>query len=109
MPRLGSFTSSALLLAALLVAAASAQAQSAGGAPDSRVAENFTLADADTNGALSNSEFRAFMELQAEDGIGRSRQIVRFGRQDTAFGKLDADRDGEVTKTEFKNAFAAAN
>ncbi len=109
MLRLGSLTNATILLGGLLVAAAGAQAQGAGGSPDPRVAENFTQADTDANGALSNSEFHAFIDLQAEDGIGRSRQIVRFGKQDTAFGKLDADGDGEVTRAEFETAQAAAN
>lgn len=66
--------------------------------PDS--VEHFPMADAKADDALSPDEFRDFVELEAEDDIGRSRTIKRFNGYGRAFDALDTDADGAVTRDE---------
>lgn len=72
-------------------------------------AEHIGLADGDGDGRLTLDEFRAFVALEAEDDIGRSRMIERFGRHAQAFERLDADADQTVTLEEIVAARAEAN
>ncbi len=65
-------------------------------------AENILQADVDADGALSKSEFRTLIDLNAEDGIGRAAMIKRFGRYSMAFDRVDANADGLVTPDEIK-------
>ncbi|MEL6792293.1 MAG: hypothetical protein AAFP78_02485, partial [Pseudomonadota bacterium] len=55
--------------------------------------ENFLEADANADGALTIDEFTRMIDLNAEDGIGRSRMIQRTGRYAVAFGRIDANGD----------------
>lgn len=73
-----------------------------------KAAENFLQADADADGALTQSEFRTLIDLNAEDGIGRAATLKRLGRYDQAFRRIDADGDGRVTPEEVQALVAAA-
>ena len=59
--------------------------------------EHFSIVDTDANDALSPDEFRNFVALEAEDGIGASRMIKRLRAYGRAFKRLDTDEDGAVT------------
>ena len=65
-------------------------------------AEHFPMADSDENNALSLAEFEAFVELEAEDSVGKSKRIKQFGAYERAFGVLDANKDGSVTLAEIE-------
>ncbi|MEO0624224.1 MAG: hypothetical protein AAFU49_06360 [Pseudomonadota bacterium] len=71
-------------------------------------AENFMQADVNADGALTRSEFRTLIDLNAEDGLGRAAMVKRFGRYDTAFGRVDQNCDGLVTPEEMKTLAEAA-
>ena len=62
--------------------------------------ENFQQADADGNGKLTRAEFRNFINANADDGLGRAGMVRRFGAYDTAFDRVDKNKDGVVTPTE---------
>ena len=64
--------------------------------------ENYKEADADGDGKLTKKEFRKFIDLNAEDKLGRAAQIKSYGMYDRAFGRIDADGDGFVTPDEMK-------
>jgi Ca2+-binding EF-hand superfamily protein len=66
-------------------------------------AENFQQADADKDGKLSKTEFRKFIDLNAADKLGRAATIKSYGMYDTAFGRVDANKDGFVTPDEIKS------
>jgi hypothetical protein len=79
-----------------------ANAQQASGANKQQVAENFKKADANGDGMLTRSEFEKLIQLNAQANIGQAPQIVRFGRYDMAFNRVDADRNGLVTPQELQ-------
>lgn len=87
-------------LAALPLASAHAQAPS--DAKKAMAAENFMQADANEDGALTRGEFETLINLNAEDNIGKAKMVRRFGRYDTAFGRIDANADGFATPEEMK-------
>ena len=62
--------------------------------------ENFQQSDADSDGKLTRAEFRNFINANADDGLGRAGMVRRFGAYDTAFDRVDKDKDGVVTPTE---------
>ena len=76
------------------------------GSPQELAAENFVQADADADGALTLDEFKALIDLNAQDGIGRASLIRRMGREEMAFGRIDADADGLLSTDEI-SAMAA--
>lgn len=82
-----------------------ANAQQTSDANKQKVAENFKKADANGDGMLTRSEFEKLIQLNAEANIGQAAQIVRFGRYDMAFNRIDADRNGLLTPQELQ-AFA---
>lgn len=90
----------AAALAALPLA--SAQPQSVSEAKKELAAENFMQADANADGALNRGEFETLINLNADDDIGRASVVRRFGRYDTAFGRIDANADGFVTPEEMR-------
>ncbi|MFN4009043.1 MAG: hypothetical protein ACK4K8_03710 [Pannonibacter sp.] len=96
------------VLAPLIIAASAAlslsgvQAQTMSDANKQKLAENYAQADANGDKALTRAEFNNLLLLNAQDNIGRAAQIVRFGRQDTAFNQIDADRNGLVTQQELQ-------
>ena len=52
---------------------------------------NFEKADVNKDMKLDRTEFKAFIDLYAQLGLGRASQIRRFGAYDKAFAKIDAD------------------
>ena len=78
------------------------QAQTMSEANKQKLAENLAQADANGDKALTRAEFNNLLVLNAQDNIGKAAQIVRFGRQDTAFNQIDADRNGLVTQQEMQ-------
>lgn len=78
------------------------QAQTMSEANKQKLAENLAQADANGDKALTRAEFNKLLVLNAQDNIGKAAQIVRFGRQDTAFNQIDADRNGLVTQQEMQ-------
>lgn len=66
--------------------------------------ENFRIADVNKDGKLSKPEFRVFIDENAKDDIGRAPTVRRFGAYDTAFERLDANKDGFVARSEIAGA-----
>ncbi len=62
--------------------------------------ENFRQADADGDTRLDKREFRAFINANADDDLGRASTVRRFGAYDRAFARADANQDGYVTGRE---------
>lgn len=94
----------ALSLAATICAATTAAAN------DQRAAmvENFTEADANGDTALTMEEFTRLIDLNAADNLGRARLVQRTGRYSTAFGRLDANKDGIIDSDEIAAMAAQA-
>ena len=63
-------------------------------------AEHFTLADANADDGLDTEEFKAFVELEAEDDIGASRRIQSMQIYDRAFRRMDRNEDGILSRDE---------
>lgn len=61
---------------------------------------HFEQADVNKDGQLDLAEFTTFINLNAEKGLGQAPMIRRFGRHATAFGRLDANKDGLVSREE---------
>ena len=61
---------------------------------------NFQQADVNKDGQLDLAEFTTFINLNAEHGLGQAPMIRRFGRHATAFGRLDTNKDGVVSREE---------
>lgn len=89
------------LLAAILPATVSAQQTAE---QRQLVRENFQQADKNDDGKLDSREFRAFINANADDDIGRAAMVRRFGAYDRAFSRVDADNNGEITPTELTAA-----
>lgn len=68
--------------------------------------ENFSAADADESGGLSQEEFKVFMRANAQDQLGSSEKVVQNNAYGQAFSKIDGDRDGQITMDEFAAAAA---
>ena len=88
----------------ILMAAAPALAQASAPDRQSLARENFAQADADGDEKLSASEFRRFIDENAKDDLGRAAMVKRFKAYDKAFERLDANKDGFVSRTEFASA-----
>ena len=70
---------------------------------------NFKAADINGEGALTEAEFKVFIDANADDNIGHAAKLRRFGVYDRAFEKLDKDKSGTVTWSEVMDGLAAAN
>ena len=70
---------------------------------------NFKAADVHAYGALTQGEFQAFIDANADDNLGHAAKLRRFGAYDRAFRKLDKDKSGTVTWSEVMDGLAAAN
>ncbi|MEM1268160.1 MAG: hypothetical protein AAGI50_19305 [Pseudomonadota bacterium] len=82
------------LAVALLVAAP-------GLASDQALAqENFQQADLDANGALDAAEFKAFIDLNADDNLGRAAMLRDRGMYTQVFQRIDANSDGILSGEE---------
>ncbi|MGP1354073.1 MAG: hypothetical protein ACTS1Z_12190 [Parasphingopyxis sp.] len=84
------------MIAALIPGAAMAQSD----AEREAAQANFRQADANNDRRLSRSEFRAFIDANAEDGLGRASTVRRFGAYDRAFDRADRNGNGIVTPAE---------
>ncbi|OJI95530.1 EF hand domain-containing protein [Planktotalea frisia] len=93
------FTTSLVVSIGLIVASA-ATAQSA----SEQAIANFQMADANSDGALSQAEFTAFIDLNAASKIGQSHRVQELGLYRKAFARLDANSDGAVSAAELQNA-----
>jgi hypothetical protein len=62
---------------------------------------NFKAANASGNGALTAAEFKTFIDLNAAAQIGRAAKIKANDAYGRAFGKVDADGNGNVTWAEY--------
>ena len=65
---------------------------------------NFQQSDANDDGELDAAEFRAFIDANADDDIGRAGMVRRFGAYDRAFSQVDGDGNGSVTRAELAEA-----
>lgn len=65
---------------------------------------NVEQADTNDDTTLTSDEFPTFVDLNAEDSVGRFGMVKRFGRYDRAFKRLDADGNGLVTAEEIHAA-----
>jgi Ca2+-binding EF-hand superfamily protein len=93
------FTTSLVVSIGLIVASA-ATAQSA----SEQAIANFQMADANSDGALSQAEFTAFIDLNAASKIGQSHRVQELGLYRKAFARLDSNSDGAVSAAELQNA-----
>lgn len=100
MPKSFAFRKVALSLAAGLAVVTATHHAHAAETDQEKAAANFQLADANSDNALSKSEFIAFIDLSAASNLGRAGLIKKNRRYDSAFSRLDANRDGAVTPAE---------
>ncbi len=61
---------------------------------------NFVEADVNQDEQLDLAEFTTFINLNADHGLGRAASVRTFGMHGRAFGRVDANGDGVVTKQE---------
>ncbi len=61
---------------------------------------NFKQADGNKDKKLTKSEFRKLIDADAADDLGKAPMIKRFDAYDTAFARVDANKDGNVTLKE---------
>lgn len=73
-----------------------------------QIAANVLEADANADGALTLDEFTTLINLNAEAGIGRARIIQRNDRYSMAFGRIDRNGDGFLTRDEVEEMAARA-
>lgn len=90
------------LAASLAVSTLAAQAQNLSEAERQMMFVNLAEADADADSAISRGEFEVLINLNAADNIGRAARIVRTGRYDMAFDRIDTDGDGFLTEAEMQ-------
>lgn len=64
----------------------------------------FTQADTDQSGTISRAEFRSFVHALAKAGQPNARRIVTFGAFGLAFRLTDANKDGQLTPQELRDA-----
>ena len=86
------------LVAIAVLLPSSAMAQSAAEREAARA--NFRQADANGDRRLNRREFRAFINANAADGIGRAAMVRRLGVYDRAFDTVDRNGNGVVTPAE---------
>lgn len=65
-----------------------------------KIKANFQQADADRDGRLNYREFVAFIDLNANQGLGKTASIRRFRAYKRAFERLDTNRDGTISPQE---------
>ncbi len=64
------------------------------------VQQNFKQADGNGDKKLTKAEFRKLIDANAADNLGKASMIKRFGAYDTAFARVDTNKDGIVTLKE---------
>lgn len=62
--------------------------------------ENFKQADGNKDRKLTKAEFRKLIDANAADNLGKAPMIKRFGAYDTAFARVDTNKDGIITLKE---------
>ncbi|MEO1609989.1 MAG: hypothetical protein AAFR90_11765 [Pseudomonadota bacterium] len=95
----------ALAASALLALTAAGPAFSSE-ADREQVKANFQSADANSDDQLDSSEFKTFIDLNADHGIGRASMVRRFGAYNTAFETADLNKDGFVIREEIQSTAA---
>ncbi len=93
----------ALTFGLVLASAPVALSQSAQ-ASSKQAAANFVTADANGDGALTQAEFKSFINLNAAHGIGKAQTVKDRGLYDRAFARLDLNRDGRISSAELQSA-----
>lgn len=91
-----------VLAAAVALPLTGAHAQGPSEAERQLLIENLIEADVNSDGVLTRREFEALINLNAADNLGRAAMIVRTGRYDRAFVRIDANGDGIVTQSEMQ-------
>ena len=93
-----------LLTVAILstVPLSATHAQSMPGAERQEMIANFLEADTNNDGLLYRSEFELLMRLNAEDNLGRAEMVVRTGAYGRAFGLIDGNGDGAISRQELQ-------
>jgi len=61
---------------------------------------NFKQADGNKDKKLTKAEFRKLIDANAADDLGRAPMIKRFGAYDTAFARVDSNKDDIITLQE---------
>lgn len=89
-----------IIAASLLVISAAAPAH----AQEDReaVRANFQEADSNDDDQLDSDEFTTFINLNADDNLGRASTIRSLGMYGTAFSRADVNDDGFVTREEIE-------
>jgi len=100
MSKNSAFRKVALSLSVGLAVATATHHSHAAETDQEKAAANFQLADANSDDALSKSEFTTFIDLNAAAKLGRAELIRKNRRYDTAFSRADANGDGAVTRAE---------
>jgi hypothetical protein len=65
-------------------------------------AEDFVASDADRSGALNAAEFRRFIALGVAAGRPRAVMVRDNNAYDLAFGRVDRDRNGQLSRAELQ-------
>lgn len=91
-----------LALSLYALAQGAAQAQEMTAAEKQALLENILQADANNDAVISRSEFEKLIDMNADDKLGRAAMVKRLGAYDAAFGKLDGNSDGFLTKEEMQ-------
>lgn len=65
-------------------------------------AEDFAASDADRSGTLNAAEFRRFIALGVAAGRPRAVMIRDNNAYDMAFGRVDRDRNGQLSRAELQ-------
>ena len=91
-----------LALPLLALPLGTAEAQTLSAVDRQKMIENIVQADQNNDGAISRAEFEALIDLNAADSLGRAGQVKRLGAHDAAFGRLDADGNGLLTREEMQ-------
>jgi hypothetical protein len=65
-------------------------------------AEDFAASDTDSSATLSPAEFRRFIALGAAAGRSRAVMVRDRNLHDRAFQRLDADRNGQLSRAELQ-------
>jgi hypothetical protein len=64
---------------------------------------NFVAADADKSGGLNAEEFKVLIDANAEQNLGKAKMIQKRKAYARAFGKMDKNKDQQVTWAEIES------